>query len=210
MNWSYDAVLLIGFGGPTRAEEVRPFLNNVLRGRPVARDRYEEVAHHYEVMGGSSPYNQQTENQAVALRALLKSRNAAVPVYVGMRNWAPHLATTIAEIARSGARRVFGFVLAPHRCEASWDRYIASVNHALQKSGATHLKIDYPALWNNHPLFIEAWAERLKASVARLDDVERSNAEIVFTAHSIPIAMAKASAYVEQLRDSSKMVARAL
>ena len=210
MTCNYDAVLLIGFGGPTRPEEVRPFLDNVLLGRQIPRNRYEEVVHHYEVMGGSSPYNRQIEKQAAALRALLGCRGAGLPVYVGMRNWAPLLLSVIGEIARSGARRVLGFVLAPHRCEASWDRYIASVDEAVNNSGAVHLKIDYPPPWNNHPLFIEAWAERLRASIAQLDDAERSKAVIVFTAHSIPVAMAGASAYVEQLRESSRMVAQAL
>lgn len=210
MIGSYDAVLLIGFGGPTRPEEVRPFLDNVLRVRRIPRDRYEEVVHHYEVMGGSSPYNRQIEKQAAALRALLEARGAGLPVYVGMRNWAPHLSSVISEITRSGARRVLGFVLAPHRCEASWDRYIESVDEAVNESRATHLKIDYPPRWSDHPLFIEAWAERLRPSIAQLDDLERSKAVIVFTAHSIPVAMAGASAYVEQLRESSSMVAQAL
>lgn len=210
MNSRYDAVLLIGFGGPTGADEVRPFLNQVLSGRPVVRDRYEEVVRHYELMGGRSPYNEHVEKQAAALRAQLRGRKAEIPVYVGMRNWAPHLAQAVAEIALSGARRVLGFVLAPHRCEASWDRYVASVDEAIQKTGARELRIDYPSLWHDDPLFIEAWSERVRASIARLDELGQSRAEIVFTAHSIPVAMAKESRYVEQLNESSRLVAQAL
>jgi len=207
---NYDAVLLIGFGGPTRPEEVRPFLDNVLRGRQIPRERYEEVVYHYEVMGGSSPYNRQIEKQAAALHALLGGLGAGLPVYLGMRNWAPYLLSAISEIARSGARRVLGFVLAPHRCEASWDRYVKSVAEAVNESGATHLKIDYPPPWSNHPLFIDAWTERVRASIAQLDDAERSNAVIVFTAHSIPVAMAGAGTYAQQFSESSRMVAQTL
>jgi ferrochelatase len=210
VNSRYDAVLLIGFGGPTRADEVRPFLNKVLNGRPVAPARYEEVVHHYERMGGRSPYNEHVEKQAAALRKQLKGRKAEIPVHVGMRNWAPQLEQAIAEITKSGARRVFGFVLAPHRCEASWDRYIASVDQAIQKTGTRELTIDYPSPWHDDPRFIGAWSERLRASIARLDDGGRSRAEIVFTAHSIPVAMATASPYVEQLNESSRLVAQAL
>ena len=81
--------MLIGFGGPNSVEEIRPFLDRVLKGRTVPRERYEEVVHHYEVMGGHSPYNDLTMRQAVALRARLKHDGYEVPVVIGMRNAAP-------------------------------------------------------------------------------------------------------------------------
>src|ERR1700732_3976462 len=104
-----DAVLLIGFGGPMRREEIRPFLDNVLRGRPIPHERYEEVVHHYEVMGGRSPYNEHTIRQADVLRARLRQDGIDIPVAVGMRNWDPYLIDTMRDLARSGARRVLGF-----------------------------------------------------------------------------------------------------
>src|SRR3954468_22322853 len=90
----YDAVLLIAFGGPERPEDIRPFLDNVLRGRPVPRARYEEVVHHYEVIGGRSPLNALTFQQRDALAAELRRIGPALPVYVGMRNWAPYVEET--------------------------------------------------------------------------------------------------------------------
>src|ERR1700675_1133075 len=81
-----DAVMLVGFGGPTAPGEVRPFLDRVLQGRPVPRERYEEVVHHYELLGGRSPYNDLTMRQAAALREVLRRDGLEVPVAIGMRN----------------------------------------------------------------------------------------------------------------------------
>ncbi len=125
-----DAVLMIGFGGPTRADEVRPFLDNVLRGRPIPRERYEEVVHHYDLLGGRSPYNDLTMRQAAALRAELAKKGVRVPVAVGMRNWKPYVTDAMRTLADAGARRVLGFIMAAHRSEASFERYQATVEDA--------------------------------------------------------------------------------
>src|SRR6202051_3548350 len=81
-----DSVMLIGFGGPTDLSEVQPFLDRVLQGRPVPRERYEEVVHHYELLGGRSPYNDLTMRQAAALRDILRRDGIEVQVAIGMRN----------------------------------------------------------------------------------------------------------------------------
>src|SRR5688500_12656184 len=96
---TFDAVLLISFGGPQGPADVRPFLANVLRGRRVAPERVEEVAHHYELFGGVSPLTRLTEAQAEGLRQRLREHGPALPVYVGMRNWHPFLAETLAEMS---------------------------------------------------------------------------------------------------------------
>src|SRR5438128_130901 len=120
MNSKCDAVLIVGFGGPTHADEVRPFLDNVLRGRPVPRERYEEVVHHYERLGGKSPYNELTMRQADAVRESLRAKRIEVPIGVGMRNWTPYIGDALRELADRGARRVLGFITAAHRSEASF------------------------------------------------------------------------------------------
>src|SRR3954468_12483201 len=99
---TFDAVLLVAFGGPEGPADVRPFLTNVLRGRRVSPDRIEEVAHHYELFGGVSPLTDLTIRQARALEATLRSRGIPIPVYVGMRNWHPYLADTLGEMTRAG------------------------------------------------------------------------------------------------------------
>ena len=205
-----DAVLMIGFGGPTRADEVRPFLDNVLRGRPIPRERYEEVVHHYELLGGRSPYNDLTMRQAAALRAELLKKGASVPVAVGMRNWEPYITDSVRSLAEDGARRVLGFIMAAHRSEASFERYQATVEDARVALGEAAPEVAYPEPWHDHPLFIAAVASRAREAYSRFDPPERSRARLIFTAHSIPLAMAEAGPYVEQLAQSARMVAAEL
>jgi ferrochelatase len=202
-----DSVLMVGFGGPTRADEVRPFLDNVLRGRPVPPERYEAVVHHYQLLGGRSPYNELTMRQADALRAELARKNIDVPVAVGMRNWNPYVADSLRALAEHGARRVLAFILAPHRSEASWERYQQTVRDAQAAAGGSAVEVVYPEPWHDHPLFIMAVASRTREALGRLDAIERSRALLIFTAHSIPVAMADAGRYVEQLTQSARMVA---
>ena len=102
-----DSVLLIGFGGPTAPDEVRPFLDRVLQGRQVPRERYEAVVHHYELLGGRSPYNDLTLRQAAALREALRRDGFDLPVVVGMRNTPPFFDDALRDLAAQGARRVF-------------------------------------------------------------------------------------------------------
>ncbi len=202
-----DAVMLIGFGGPTRPEEVRPFLDNVLRGRPVPKERYEEVVHHYDVMGGRSPYNDHTMRLADALRVRLRGDGIQVPVAVGMRNWHPYLVDTIRNLTKSGARSVLGLVLAAHRCEASWERYQGAVEDARGEIGDSALQIRYTERWHTHPKFIEAVADRVREAFSRLDQNEAQRAQLIFTAHSIPVTMDAASGYADQIRESAMAVA---
>lgn len=205
-----DAIMLIGFGGPTSPEQVRPFLDRVLQGRAVPPDRYEEVVHHYESLGGRSPYNDLTMRQAAALRARLRNDRIDVPVVVAMRNTAPFIDDALLELSALHVRRAFGFILAAHRCESSWERYQRDVEAARERGGAAAPKIDYPAPWHNHPLFIAAAADRVFEAIAQLASADRERAKLIFTAHSIPLAMAARSPYVEQLKKSAALVAAAV
>ncbi|MBI4246615.1 MAG: ferrochelatase, partial [Candidatus Rokubacteria bacterium] len=126
-----DAVLLIAFGGPTAPDEIRPFLDNVTRGRRIPPERLDEVARHYAAMpGGRSPLNDLTLAQARALEAALPAVGLRLPVFVGMRNWPPYLHETLAAMAGRGVRRALGVILSALRCEASWERYIEDVAQA--------------------------------------------------------------------------------
>jgi ferrochelatase len=200
-----DAVLLIAFGGPERMEDVRPFLDNVLRGRPVPRERYEEVVHHYELIGGRSPLNALTFAQAASLQRALDADGPGLPVYVGMRNWAPYVADTLATMQADGIRHALGVILAPHRAEASWERYMGAVAAGREAIGPDALAVTYCGSWFDHPLFIETMATRTRDALASAPD-----APLVFTAHSIPTAMAAASPYVRELETSCRLTAAAV
>jgi ferrochelatase len=206
----YGAVILIGFGGPRSAAELRPFLDRVTAGRPISRERYEEVVHHYEAIGGRSPFNEITERQAAALRERLARAGLKIPLAVAMLNTSPWLEDALGGLGRSGVRRALGFVLAAHRCEASWDRYLRNVEEARERIGTAALVVDYLGEWHAHPLLIEAAADRVADALARLEPAARDRARLIFTAHSIPAAMAAASPYVEQLRESARLIAERL
>ncbi|MBI3077860.1 MAG: ferrochelatase [Deltaproteobacteria bacterium] len=210
MGERVGAALLIAFGGPDRMEDVRPFLANVLRGRPVPPARIEEVVRHYEEIGGRSPLTELTFRQAAALQEQLRQAGVALPVHVGMRNWSPYLHETLACLAGEGVRRAVGLILAPHQSEASWTNYQESVAEARGRIGPQAPEVEYTPPWFDHPLFIEAMADRTAEALAQVPEARRERAPLVFTAHSIPVAMAEASPYVEQLTTSARLVARRL
>jgi ferrochelatase len=206
----YDAVLLMAFGGPEKMEDVRPFLANVLKGRPVPPQRLEEVIHHYELFGGRSPLNDITFRQACALQALLEQEGLRLPVYVGMRNWSPYLHDTLTQMADEGIRHAVGFILSAQQSEAGWERYQENVATAREHLGARAPTIAYTPGWYNHPLFIEAVADLTRQAFAALPRERRTAIPLVFTAHSVPIAMPGTPRYVQQIAEGARLVAEKL
>lgn len=210
MPHPYQAILLIAFGGPTKPEEIRPFLARVTQGIPIPPERLEEVAHHYEAVGGKSPLNEITCRQADALRKLLSDHGNGLPVYVGLRNSSPFFTETLGQMARDGVRHALGFILSSHRTEASWERYQRNVADARVELGGNAPTIDYCDAWHDHPLFLQAWAELIEAAFAKHSSEQRETIPLIFTAHSLPTAMAARSSYVEQLETSARMIAERL
>jgi ferrochelatase len=206
----YGAILLIAFGGPTGPEEIRPFLARVTQGIPIPPQRLEEVAHHYEAVGGRSPLNEITLRQAQALRELLKTRDRNLPVYVGMRNASPFFSETLKKMADDGIKRALGFILSSHRTEASWDRYRQNIADACAELGAGSPEVDYCNGWHDHPLFSQTWTELIEAAMTAIESDRRPSTPLIFTAHSLPTAMAARSPYVAQLETSARLVAERL
>jgi ferrochelatase len=212
MSVPFDAVLLVAFGGPQGPDDVRPFLENVLRGRRVSPERIEEVAHHYERFGGVSPLTELTLAQGRALEAMLRDRGLPLPVHVGMRNWHPYLTDTLAEMSRDGARRAIGVVAAAQRSYSGCTQYRENVRDAriaLAETGAPAVDVTYVGDWHEHPGFIAANADRVRAALERLPPEHRETARLIFTAHSIPLAMAERYPYEAQLRASAERIAEA-
>jgi ferrochelatase len=206
----FDAVLVVAFGGPEGMSDVRPFLANVLRGRRVAPERVEEVAKHYEHFGGVSPLAAITRRQVEGLNAHLVARGLDLPIYLGMRNWHPLLSDTLKAMAQDGVRRAIGFVCAAHRSYSSCTQYrenVVSARQAVVDAGLSDVSVTYVGDWHDHPRFIEANARHARAALDRLPPPLRSATRLVFTAHSIPVAMAGAARYRAQLLESSRLVA---
>ncbi len=210
MSLRYDAVLLIAFGGPTSPAEIRPFLARVLKGTSIPKERVEEVAHHYEAVGGKSPLNEITFRLAQALQNLLHESGLSLPVHVGMRNSTPFIRETLNKMMSDGVHRVLGFILSSHQIEASWERYKRDVADAREELGPTTPEVGFCPAWHKHPLFIETWVEQIQSSLNTLLPDRRESTPLVFTAHSLPVAMASNSPYVKQLEESARLVAERL
>jgi protoporphyrin/coproporphyrin ferrochelatase len=178
-----------------------------VRGRRIPPQRLEEVAHHYEEIGGRSPFNELTSRQAEALRQELAARGRAMPVYVGMRNWHPFLAEALAGMQRDGVRQATGVILAPQQADASWERYQRDVTEARQQVGPGAPEVEYLGPWHDRPGFLEAMAERVEEATGYARGAWPAAVPLVFTAHSVPEEMAKASPYEQQLAQSSSGIA---
>jgi ferrochelatase len=207
MPHPYQAILLIAFGGPTCPDEIRPFLARVTQGLPIPPQRLEEVAHHYEAVGGRSPLNEIAFRQASALKIALKD---TLPVYVGMRNAAPFFTDTLKQMTADGIKRALGFILSSHRTEASWERYQKNIADARAELGSGAPEVDYCSGWHDHPLFVQSWVELIQAAMTKIDAANRPSTPLIFTAHSLPTAMAARSPYIEQLQTSAHLIAEKL
>jgi ferrochelatase len=206
----FDAVLVISFGGPQGLNDIRPFLQNVVRGRRIAPDRLEEVAHHYELFGGVSPLTALIVRQAEGLRARLEAAGHSLPVYVGMRNWHPFLEDTLAEMSRAGVRRALGFIAAAHRSYSSCLQYRENVEAArasLRQHGLRDVEVTYVGEWHSHDGFIATNALRIAVAFERLPPTQRDRAELIFTAHSIPVSMSDRYPYRRQFEETARLVA---
>jgi protoporphyrin/coproporphyrin ferrochelatase len=207
---NYDALLIVSFGGPEGRDDVIPFLENVLRGRNVPRERMLAVARHYEMFGGVSPINQQNRNLIAALRHELETRGPDLPIYWGNRNWHPLLPDTLREMTRDGVRNALAFVTSAYSSYSSCRQYRENVADAQALVGPQTPRVDKLRAFYNHPLFIEANVDHIRDAFSELDEGSRAQAELVFTAHSIPESMAAKCEYADQLQEAGRLIAEAL
>jgi ferrochelatase len=207
---SYDAILVVSFGGPESRADVIPFLENVLRGRNVPRERMLAVAEHYYHFDGKSPINQQTRDLIAALESELALHGPKLPVYWGNRNWHPMLAETLVQMKRDSVRRALAFVTSAYSSYSGCRQYREDIARAQAQVGAGAPEVHKLRAFFNHPGFIEPMVERVRDALRELPDGARQNAQIVYTAHSIPLSMANTSDYVRQLEEVRKLVSNRL
>jgi ferrochelatase len=207
MTSTGDAILLISFGGPDRPEEVMPFLENVLRGRNVPRERMLEVAEHYHHFGGRSPINDQNRALMAALQNALADQSPDLPVYWGNRNWHPLLADTLRQMTADGVRRAFAFVTSAYSSYSGCRQYLEDIARARTAVGSAAPEVLKLRVFYNHPGFIEPMAERVRRALERVPADRRAAAALAFTAHSVPVAMAETSRYVQQVEEACRLVA---
>ncbi|HEX8129340.1 MAG TPA: ferrochelatase [Pyrinomonadaceae bacterium] len=203
----YDALLVVSFGGPEAPDEVMPFLENVLRGRNVPRERMLEVAHHYELFDGVSPINGQNRALIAALERELGESNLNLPIYWGNRNWHPLLADTLRQMKTDGVRRALAFVTSAYSSYSGCRQYREDIERAREACGEGAPPIDKLRVFYNHPGFIAPNVENLRAALAQIPYERRRHAHVAFTAHSIPLSMASNCDYQAQLLETCRLVA---
>jgi ferrochelatase len=207
---SYDAILILSFGGPEKHADVIPFLENVLRGRNVPRERMLEVAEHYYHFDGRSPINDQNRALIASLESLLATSGPRLPVYWGNRNWHPFLAGTFRKMRDDGVRKALAFATSVFSSYSGCRQYLEDIQKARAEVGEDAPSIDKLRSFYNHPLFIEAQADQVRAALEQIPSERRANCQVLFTAHSVPLAMAETSDYQTQLNEACRLVAENL
>jgi protoporphyrin/coproporphyrin ferrochelatase len=185
-----DAVVLMAYGSPSTADDIRPYFEDVRGGRPVSDEAVAALAERYRRIGGRSPLDEVTEAQRAALEGEL-----GLPVFVGMKHWQPRIAEAVDCALEGGATRVIGVVLAPHFSRMSVGEYRERLEAALEGRDAELLLVES---WHDDPAFLDAVAGRLRGT----------DSWVVFTAHSLPERiLAEGDPYRDQLLETSQLVA---
>lgn len=199
----FDAVLLLSFGGPEGPEQVRPFLENVTRGRNVPPERLDEVAGHYLHFGGVSPINGINRALLTELQAELD-----VPVYFGNRNWEPYVEDTVTAMRDNGVRRAAVFTTSAWSGYSSCTQYVEDIARARAAAGPGAPELVKLRPYFDHPLFVEMFADAIAAAA----DTVPADARLVFTAHSVPVAADQRCGprlYSRQVAYAARLVAAA-
>jgi ferrochelatase len=207
---NYDAILVVSFGGPESRDDVIPFLENVLRGRNVPRERMLTVAEHYYHFGGTSPINQQTRELTSALEAELRRNGPNLPVYWGNRNWHPLLPDSVRKMKQDGVRQALAFVTSAYSSYSGCRQYREDISRAQSEVGPAAPEIHKLRAFFNHPGFIEATVERVQEALQAVPAESHKNVQVIYTAHSIPLSMANTCDYVRQLEEVRQLVSMRL
>lgn len=204
----YDSFLLVSFGGPEGMDDVMPFLENVLRGKNVPKERMLEVCEHYRHYDGISPINQQNRELMAAIKTEFESAGVDLPVYWGNRNWNPMFADTLREMRDDGCRRTLAFFTSMFSCYSGCRQYRENIIAACEEVGENAPIVEKVRMGFNHPDFIGSMSDSVSAAIAELD-AKPGEVTVFFTAHSIPMSMADNCDYEKQLREACGLVAEA-
>ena len=179
----------MAYGSPERPEDIPAYFSDIRSGRPVRQEAVAELTERYRRIGGTSPLNRITEAQRAALEEA-----TGLPVYVGMKHWAPWIPEAVDQAIGDGAERLIGLVLAPHYSHIS----IGGYRDRLEKAIGGRAELAFVESWHDHEPFVALLAERVRAT----------DAHVVFTAHSLPERiLAEGDPYRDQLLETSQLVA---
>jgi ferrochelatase len=195
-------VLLMAYGGPDSLEDVESYLADVTGGRKLPPPFIEEIRERYRLIGGKSPLKDICMAQAAALEENLNRDGGYFRVYVGMRHWHPYIKDTVRQIAQDSVRRVIALCMSPYYSKISIGAYFKKLADAQTELG---IQLDVTAIesWNDHPLLLEAFAEKVRRARDRFTAAERGALRVLFTAHSLPEhILAEGDPYDRELRET--------
>jgi ferrochelatase len=208
----FDALLLLSFGGPEGPDQVRPFLENVTRGRNIPPERLDAVAEHYLHFGGVSPINGINRALIEQIEAELGSRGIGVPVYFGNRNWEPYVEDTVARMRADGVRRAAVFTTSAWGGYSGCTQYQEDIARARGSVGQSAPELVKLRQYFDHPLLIEMFTDAIAEAAETLPEELRAGARLIFTAHSIPLRAASRCGpdlYARQVAYAASLVAAA-
>lgn len=212
------AVLLMAYGGPNSLDDIEPYLRDIRGGRKVSPELVEEVRERYALIGGRSPLLEITRAQARALEQRLNilADGLRFRVYVGMRHWYLYIREAVAQIVDDGLQNVVALCMTPHYSRLSVGVYFEKLREAQEALGVgahgrAPLRVAYVKSYHDHPLFIQAIAEKVRDALARFPAEVRDEVRVVFTAHSLPAAIVEqGDPYDAQLQETARLVAARL
>jgi ferrochelatase len=209
MSETFDALLVVSFGGPEGMDDVMPFLRNVLRGRNVPDERLKDVAKHYELFNGISPINEQNRNLISALQNELHLHGPHLPIYWGNRNWKPFISDALQQMKEDGIENALAFFTSAYSSYSGCRQYRENIEQAMLAVGTAVPRVEKLRSFYNHPGFIEPNIEALNKALSSIPASRRNSAHVAFTAHSIPSSMSAGCDYLVQLQETCGLVAGA-
>lgn len=206
MKKKYEALLLVSFGGPEGPADIEPFLEKIAKGRNIPASRLIDVAERYKTVGGVSPLNANIRKLKEDLEDELINRDIDIPIFIGNRNTKPFITDAVNQMKVAGIQNCLAWLSSPYSSFSSCRQYTQNIEDAVLQVGGNELSIDQIRRHHDHPGLIKTAAERLKKAIEKLPEDLREQVVLLFSAHSLPVAMAEACRYEAEIREASFLV----
>jgi ferrochelatase len=196
----------MAYGSPDNLDDMEAYLNDIRGGRPMSPEFVAEFRGRYEQIGGKSPLNELTFEQAGHVEDVLKNRGRDVKTYVGMRHWKPWIKDTVVKMHEDGITQAVGIVMAPHYSSMSIGRYQQQVAEAQEAVGSA---IDFAFVnsWCDQPQLIDAQVAVVQEGLTKFSPEARQKAKVIFSAHSLPARLLQmGDPYDEELKRNAQAI----
>jgi len=205
----YDHILILGYGQPSSTGEIKPFLESQIKAKELAPDRLPSRTEHFQKAAGTYGYGKTLSLFAERLEKALLAFGMVLPVYAGARHMGPSLKDAMEKIKKKKHTRGLALILAPYKCESTYERYQDAVKAAVSAAGLT-VPYEYLKVKNTHPLFCQALAEKARAAMRTLTLEQREFVHVVFTAPAITKMMAQLCDYEKEVSATCAIVIKDL